>query len=505
MATSIQVDMFEVQLGAALLLQFGTSGGKPVRVLADAGIKASGYPEDHVRKKLPGAFKDFAPGKARIDLIIGTHYDEDHLSGLAPIIADPAWAIGEAWLPPVLNDEAPAAPRRRGARPVAPATLAQQLAGENAAGILSDYLKRKADLCEMLLQLEDAAAPARRARRGATRSLPTYPAARRGAAPAAAQLDTYFRAQLTDARAALHEVDATHADEPAQQVPVSAAGAVRRGRANAPVLAATYTAIRKAEAAKAINAMALAEVVNACVKRGVPIRCEMIPDGVPVAYKWSAASKRFVKGKAAAKDLGLVLLGPSQGLANKHAELLPVAQYARRGLRGAIAVKSITPSNQLSYVARFTHAGQHLLVTGDAGCVDWSTAPRKPYHKALLNELKGPLHVVQVAHHGGNNAHFYNVLLAADYAAQQGDSYLLLSHATNDKTRPSTEFRAFVEEVKHARTGMRLLFTSKPKAANAKGLKPYTAPTKGAKGTVGDVRLVHAAGTWSVARHAVQL
>jgi hypothetical protein len=33
----IQVDMFEVQLGAALLLQFQTANGKTVRVLADGG------------------------------------------------------------------------------------------------------------------------------------------------------------------------------------------------------------------------------------------------------------------------------------------------------------------------------------------------------------------------------------------------------------------------------------------------------------------------------------
>jgi hypothetical protein len=38
----MQIDMFEVQLGAAILLQFTTDDG-PIRVLADAGVKASGY------------------------------------------------------------------------------------------------------------------------------------------------------------------------------------------------------------------------------------------------------------------------------------------------------------------------------------------------------------------------------------------------------------------------------------------------------------------------------
>ena len=74
---SIQVDMFEVQLGAAILLQFKV-GDDVVRILADAGIKTSRYPKDHVLKKL---LPILSKGNARrIDLIIGTHYDEDHLN-----------------------------------------------------------------------------------------------------------------------------------------------------------------------------------------------------------------------------------------------------------------------------------------------------------------------------------------------------------------------------------------------------------------------------------------
>jgi hypothetical protein len=39
---SIQVDMFEVQLGAGLLLQFRRPDGRLIRVLADAGVHARG-------------------------------------------------------------------------------------------------------------------------------------------------------------------------------------------------------------------------------------------------------------------------------------------------------------------------------------------------------------------------------------------------------------------------------------------------------------------------------
>ena len=106
----IQVDMFEVQLGAAVLVQFSTPNG-PVRVLADAGVKASGYPVDHVHGKLQDAFDSFGDPRRRLDLIIGTHYDEDHLVGLVPIIEDSSISIGEAWMPPVANDTQPN-PRR---------------------------------------------------------------------------------------------------------------------------------------------------------------------------------------------------------------------------------------------------------------------------------------------------------------------------------------------------------------------------------------------------------
>ena len=99
--SDIQIDMFEVQLGAAILLQFMIEDG-PVRVLADAGIKASGYEFERVRDRLLPILD--AGGGRRIDLIIGTHYDEDHLNGLVPVIDDRSITIGEAWMPPIAND-----------------------------------------------------------------------------------------------------------------------------------------------------------------------------------------------------------------------------------------------------------------------------------------------------------------------------------------------------------------------------------------------------------------
>src|ERR1035437_3661491 len=88
----IQVDMFEVQLGASLLLQFHAADGDPVRVLADGG---QGPPINDIQKRLTDAFQTFGDGERRIDLLVGTHYDADPLDGLIPIINDPTITIRE--------------------------------------------------------------------------------------------------------------------------------------------------------------------------------------------------------------------------------------------------------------------------------------------------------------------------------------------------------------------------------------------------------------------------
>ncbi len=101
---TIQVDMFAVGLGASVLTQFALKSGGTVTVLADGGMGV-GYSPDTVQKNLPDALKNFAYREhPRIDLIVGTHYDGDHLKGLVPIIDDKSISIGEVWLPPVRND-----------------------------------------------------------------------------------------------------------------------------------------------------------------------------------------------------------------------------------------------------------------------------------------------------------------------------------------------------------------------------------------------------------------
>jgi hypothetical protein len=196
------------------------------------------------------------------------------------------------------------------------------------------------------------------------------------------------------------------------------------------------------------------------------------------------------------------MLGPSEGLVRKHADRLPVGHYelAARTLR--IPVKGITPSNQLSYVARIDAHGQRILVTGDAGMVDFRRGPRQ-WHGRLLDELRG-MHVIQVAHHAGRNGHFYHALLAAAGDAGVRDELLLVSHATRDRHRPSDEFRAFLESRAGTATP-RLLFTSMPTAERVRGFTSAIHPPVGEPAQVGDVALAFSDGRWLVRAHAVDV
>ena len=186
----------------------------------------------------------------------------------------------------------------------------------------------------------------------------------------------------------------------------------------------------------------------------------------------------------------------------KHWKRLPVGDYALKLAYVALPIEQITASNQLSYILRADFGDARILIAGDAGCVDFKPTARGAYHQALIDALS-PLDVIQVAHHGGHNAHFYRCLLAANYAAQESISYLLLSHATNDKHRPSTVFAKFIEEVRKDRDDVQLLFTSQPKEEKVRDFKALFAPVVGASDSSGDVRMSFDNKGWAVTAHAV--
>ena len=164
-------------------------------------------------------------------------------------------------------------------------------------------------------------------------------------------------------------------------------------------------------------------------------------------WRWAACVRR-------AK---ITLLEPSDAL-EKSIGIVSYQRVRNSATYSFFIIKGITPSNQLSYVVHVAAEEQGILVTGDAGFVEFKQEQKRTYHPALLQALS-PLHVVQIAHHGGKAAYFYRVLRDANYP--QTDSFLLLSHATRDKHRPSREFREFAEYARRDPELIRMLFTAR--------------------------------------------
>lgn len=513
--SDIQVDMFEVQLGAALFLQF-VSGGERVTVLADAGIAASGYSVTHVRDQLLPILD--MNGKRRIDLVIGTHYDEDHLNGLVPIIEDRSIEIGEAWMPPIANDTIPYA---FGSVLTDDDLLPHQLSKDGGREILEHYLLRKRQDYELVKEIVETQGDFQTS---------WFASESEDRIPNIDADTEFFREEF---KKLVPKGDCFHGDDQGveedvtgeflsgNQMPESGhqrlvfwenlinnigfVNYLRRTDASASkAINATLNNIRRSIAKDAINAAALNKIIVALRNRNIPIKTEMIEDGEPRKYYWQPTTRRFAFGTGSKLGLELALLGPSRGLVRRHWNKLPVKLAMSVALKFATEIKGITPSNQLSYIARFGFLNQGILVSGDAGCVDFKPPRRRGYYTGLLDTLL-PLHIIQVAHHGGRNAHFYRVLESAGFFDQKESSFLLLSHSTDDRHRPSDEFRKFLMEALNAGDDAKVLFTSKPRTERVTDYLQNIHMRVGPGGNVGNVRLEFSKGTWDVKSHAIAI
>lgn len=547
MATKIQVDMFEVQLGAAVLLQFSTDSGDVVRVLADAGVDThgSGYKPEHVLNKLfhkDGSPTDVWQGtEPHLNLIVGTHYDGDHLVGLVPVIENEAIGIDEIWLPPVQDDGETV---DRASVSGGESSLALRLLGADEPGqLLAGYLERRV---ARIRQIEAVRTTPFMAERGELREeLPTQVGAN--------GYDAFFAIHLRAAAARLGQTEDEHqhgagieSDErflrAAERVRAFAAQPVTLVRADGHVSPADMTAmilrgiervdlradsadvralesLRKSTAAEAITASHLAKVVAAVRQRNsngarIRIRAETIPEGRPRYFRWRNGHFQEA-GRPGPAELGFHLMGPSQELVASLHENLPIGTYLLAYRAESLNSGSVTPSNRLSYVMRFAMEGQAVLVSGDAGFTDFAPPRSKAFHPDLLKLLQ-PLHVVQVAHHGGINHRFYEALQAGGLPAQKDWSFLLLSHKTDDPSRPRVEFSRFVALFRDdSRSDVSVLFTSRPQRAKVDDFIDLVHPVAPASATaddVGDVRLTYphppdherANTRWRVQRHVVK-
>ena len=518
----IIVDMFEVQLGASILLRFNQGGDRFVTVLADGGTKGGKYPKEHVLNKLKEVLPiDDEQNPPRIDLLIGTHYDQDHLNCLVPVIE--AYEIGEAWMPPIANDaEQPAAdweePRNSN-------LLGPQLAGEQGNKKLEQYLLAKRDIIERVANVrkimnstEEGVDARQLARSLSSKGL-----------VAQEEEDTsedYFQAvrkrvvgkDAEDTDHACKEVRPPFHFDDMPQLELDKFSwlheySFRRNHGFDWDVGEnqnrSLSFIEKSAAEDALTARYLKDVVDALEAKGISTRYESVNDGEPKLYAWKKAERRFSRVQTS-RGLTLTLLGPSKGLISKYWRRLPIGEYITFALQSRLPVESITPQNELSYAMIFSYEDQGVLISGDTGFVDFVPLGQRfdptNFYPKLIRALNTPLPVVQVAHHGGHNKYFYHAMEAARYPVAKGKNYLLLSHEEHAKSRPSGVFSEFITRLDLDEQRIQLLFTSQPKKENSADYEYlFSPPVPGQEASSrGDVRLVYEDGQWVVQKHAVE-
>ena len=463
MPPEIQVDMVDVQLGASVLLRFMDSHRRIVTVLADGGIKAKGYPQDHVATKV----KSILPS-TDIDVLIGTHCDEDHLSGLIDV-AD-QFSIGEAILPPIRK------PRR-------------PKAGTSVSGALELASADDDSDLPLLINLTDKQFADHIAEQEAI----------------ASQADELLKAQFEGETPSEFDDEINLLEEQFNlEIPVTPLFFA----ANPKLAISQLARIRSSAQKGAIAAKWLNQLVRKLKSKNVPIRSLDIVAGGPEYYEWDLSQRKFLvcssSTYSSSNEPKFVLLGPSRALIAHHSQKLPIGVYL--ALLGRIPLKPVTASNQLSYVMLFEAAGQKVLITGDAGCVDFWDKTTKSFFPKLLSEMND-LRVVQVAHHAGNNHRFYHVLQAAGFGASHApDSFLQISHAKNDSYRPSRAFGAFISALPSTSPTFELLTTSEPDPSKVASFKAYYhSATHTPPLSVGDIQLEYQYGAWKVKQHLVQV
>jgi hypothetical protein len=533
----IQVDMFAVGLGASVLTQIALKDETSVTVLSDGGM-GRGYPPETVKTKLPEALACFGTsGCARIDLIVGTHYDADHLKGLVPIINDESIEIGEVWLPPVRKDteEIP------GKMETDDFLAELFFDDDDDFTTLKEYLWRKAIRIDELQKMEQKVLDLLQ---GGTQSneisfavettvetielgfLHEPDVSNIGAREAFLKFfERHRKAALKRINSkTIHEAAAYDSRYPTAREVLAHnirwqllfdeewEWLLNKKRGYARIMLQGLATIRESEASGAITAVHRQKVVRALHERKSPIRprCRFVLEGHPAPFVWSANERRFIRSERKVdEELILTLLGPSEKLIEELSTKVPVAEFAYAAIlrRDVIPREGITASNQLSYIFTLEMLGQRILITGDAGCYKFRKTRRaKAFHSELLAALK-PLHVVQIAHHGGRNNDFYHALIAAGFDQQKERAFLLLSHEIESKHRPSVAFQSFISKLRRGSDEPWLLFTSMPKESKIEEYADLIHSAISTAAQEGDVRLIYDAHdlSWHVDRHSINI
>jgi hypothetical protein len=305
----IEIHVFEVQLGAALLLRLEDSGGEPVTILADAGINAATYSQDHVARKLRVILGSGQGGtnSRPIDLMIGTHYDQDHLAGMIDV-AD-QFTVTEAMLPPIRK------PRHSAAVPTTTARVeSMDLDDIGDLPLLVDL--KDEEFAEHIAELERIASDA-----------------------VSELLSLGFTAEEfvdleTEVLVPDEEFDLDTQTASLWQVPPG-------------LVVAQLSRIRASAHKGAIVAKWLHRLVKKLKSKNVPIRALDIQAGSPEYFVWDKVAAKFINvvssAYASSAEPKFTLLGPSRQLIAHHARKLPIGVYF--ALHRKIPLKPVTASN----------------------------------------------------------------------------------------------------------------------------------------------------------------
>ena len=503
--SKIQIDMFDVQLGSALLIQITSNHEEVVRIVADAGIQSG--PRNTVSGKLPGAFSVFGKNSGAspwvIDLLIGTHYDKDHIYGLKSIVDDSRYVITEAWLPPIVNDTRFYADDIS----IEDALLGLQLLSNERQKILKNYLEYHHKLCKWTsLWIQELQGRAHEE----TESRSTHKTESYEKSEYSEQIEKFLEYQHH-----ANKILGENFDDDMIEIPKDIQKYIRRmpmkgvwpwySKAFKTLLHKTtsnrrhvlnYLALlQKGSAKKAINATYLDELLQALKKKNIPIKFHSIYQGLPETLYYDG--KHFTSLMKGGPKI--TILGPSKELITRHMDKIPVLKSLYYN------IKHTTPSNELSYVLIVEDHEQRILITGDTGFRDFKPFARKSkYYPSILRELKS-LHVIQIAHHGGTNGFFYEALAHAGYTRNQSlTSYHLLSHEMKNKYRPSQEYLDFVKNMQGNNCKFEILFTSIPPTSQLTFLQSHKAScTLSQPINNGDARLVYDGKKWCIVQHAI--
>lgn len=523
----IDVTMYDVGLGSALLLTFAGDRG-PVHVLADGGdARAGPGVEDKLHRWLSPP-----SGRAKINLVIGTHYDADHLDGITSILKAGRIDIGQLWLPPVADDESGAEFGRLAGEE---SLLANRFRGANGDQAFFRYIGAK-ERRRATLRTVDAALErlSRNAEGPDDRPDEASDIAQENPGSADRPVDAWrscFEKEVEHAylivgrRGCEHVPNADVVREgtrfgydlarlaemvergqisPGSDVrgwigsrydwPAGAAGATQAARAE-------LAHMRIANAKDGINASALKRLVDALPDPcGILVECHRCADHVPRTFAWNG--RLFAPGGSG--EVIATVLSPTDRLIADRRDRIPTGVVSFRAKRWD-RLEDLSDSNQLSYVVRFDAGGQGLLVTGDSGFDGFAVGSDRvaTYEAALTDKLKG-LSVIQAPHHGGISRHFYRAIENAGFAAETHMAYLLLSHEADSVHRPSMALADYLSVLPVERP-LELLFTNEAKPERVRGYRGRFAPDVDlGGGEDGDVHLRFDGTEWTIVRHKIR-